>query len=217
MRKESNVVWHHAAVTRQGRQMRSGHKSVILWFTGLSNSGKSTIAHAVEERLFEMDCSTFVFDGDNVRHGLCSDLSFSREDRSENIRRIGEMARLFIEAGVIAVTAFISPFRAERERVRRLVAPGDFLEVYCRCPLDLCEQRDVKGHYRRARAGEIEEFTGISSPYEEPENPEMVLDTGEYSVEECVEKVLDLLVERGVVATDRVAAGYGPGVSSELM
>jgi len=187
--------------------MRSGHKSVILWFTGLSNSGKSTIAHAVEERLFEMGCSTFVFDGDNVRHGLCSDLSFSREDRSENIRRIGEMARLFIEAGVIAVTAFISPFRAERERVRRLVAPGDFLEVYCRCPLDLCEQRDVKGHYRRARAGEIEEFTGISSPYEAPEDPEMVLDTGEYSVEECVEKVLDLLVERGVVVTDRVAAG----------
>ena len=199
MRKESNVVWHHAAVTRQGRQMRSGHKSVILWFTGLSNSGKSTIAHAVEERLFEMGCSTFVFDGDNVRHGLCSDLSFSREDRTENIRRIGEMARLFIEAGIIAVTAFISPFRVERERVRRLVAPGDFLEVYCRCPLEVCEERDVKGHYRRARIGEIREFTGISSPYEEPEDPDLIIDTANNGVEACITSVVSKLIECGIV------------------
>jgi adenylylsulfate kinase len=199
MRKDSNIVWHHSAVTRQERQRRNDHKSVILWLTGLSNSGKSTIAHAVEERLFEMGCSTFVFDGDNVRHGLCSDLTFSKEDRVENIRRIGEMAKLFIETGVIAVTAFISPFRSEREKVRKLVGPGDFIEVYCRCPIELCEQRDVKGHYRLARAGEIKEFTGISSPYEEPENPELILDTSSNSVDECVQAVVELLVDRNVV------------------
>jgi adenylylsulfate kinase len=199
MQKDTNIVWHHSAVTRQERQRRNDHKSVILWLTGLSNSGKSTIAHAVEERLFEMGCSTFVFDGDNVRHGLCSDLTFSKEDRVENIRRIGEMAKLFIETGVIAVTAFISPFRSEREKVRKLVGPGDFIEVYCRCPIELCEQRDVKGHYRLARAGEIKEFTGISSPYEEPENPELTLDTSSDSVEECVQAVIDLLVDRTVV------------------
>jgi len=199
MREDTNVVWHHSAVTRQDRERRNDHKSVILWFTGLSNSGKSTIAHAVEEKLFEMGCSTFVFDGDNVRHGLCSDLSFSKEDRVENIRRIGEMAKLFIETGVIAVTAFISPFRSEREKVRKLVGPEDFIEVYCRCPLEVCEERDVKGHYRRARMGEIKEFTGISSPYEEPESPDLTLDTSSNTVEECAQEVIRLLVDRAVV------------------
>ena len=142
---------------------------------------------------------TFVFDGDNVRHGLCSNLGFSMPDRTENIRRVGEMAKLFLEAGVISLTAFISPFRVDRERVRSLVPHGDFLEIYCRCPLEVCEQRDVKGHYKRARSGEIKDFTGISSPYEEPEHAELVVDTSRLSVEECVKAVLGLLRERGVI------------------
>jgi len=200
MGKENNVVWHHAAVTRGHRENRNGHRSAVVWFTGLSNSGKSTIAHALEERLFELGCRTFVFDGDNVRHGLCSDLSFCREDRAENIRRIGEMAKLFTEAGVIAVTAFISPFQSERERVRKLVGEDSFFEIYCKCPLEVCEERDVKGHYRRARLGEIGEFTGISSPYEEPERPDITLNTAINSVEECVSSVIDLMFERGIVS-----------------
>ena len=199
MIKESNVVWHYAAVTRERRERLNAHRSVVVWLTGLSNSGKSTIAHAVEEKLFEIGCRTFVFDGDNVRHGLCSDLGFSKEDRSENMRRIGEMAKLFIDAGVIAITAFISPFKSERERVRRLVGDGNFVEVYCRCPLEVCEQRDVKGHYRLARTGKISEFTGISSPYEEPDAPDMILDTMLSPVDECVTAVTALLTDRGIV------------------
>lgn len=194
----NNVVWHHSTVRRRDRERQSGHRSAVLWFTGLSNSGKSTIAHAVENKLFQLGCRTFVFDGDNVRHGLCSDLGFSQEDRVENIRRIGEMAKLFTEAGVIAITAFISPFRSERERTRRLFEKGDFIEIFCRCPLEVCERRDVKGHYRRARAGEIKEFTGISSPYEEPLDPELVLDTAFTSVEENVEVVMRFLRSIGI-------------------
>jgi adenylylsulfate kinase len=197
------VVWHHATVTRQRREALNGHRGAIIWFTGLSGAGKSTIAHAAEERLHQLGCRTFVFDGDNVRHGLCSDLGFAPADRHENIRRIGEMAKLFVEAGVIALTAFISPFRADRSRVRQLAAPGDFLEVYCRCPIEVCEQRDVKGLYARARRGEIPEFTGVSSPYEEPENPDLVLDTGAQSLEDCVDQVITMLVERGVIAAPR--------------
>lgn len=197
--KSSNTVWHHATVTRARREVLNGHKSVILWFTGLSGAGKSTLAHAVEEKLFQMECRTFVFDGDNVRHGLCGDLSFSEEDRRENIRRIGEMAKLFVEAGVIALTAFISPFRADREKVRGLVPHSDFIEIYCRCPLDVCESRDVKGLYSRARAGEIKDFTGISSPYEIPDNPELIVDTGSQTLEACVDHVLSHLQERGVI------------------
>lgn len=202
MASSDNVVWHHATVTRVRREELNGHKSVILWFTGLSGAGKSTLAHAVEEELHRCGCRTFVFDGDNVRHGLCSDLGFSSEDRVENIRRIGEMTKLFIEAGVIALTAFISPFRKDRERVRALVPHGDFLEIYCRCSLDVCEQRDVKGLYKRARAGEIKDFTGITSPYEEPEDPELVVDCGKLPLEACVVKVLDLLMARGVLTRD---------------
>lgn len=200
MASSGNVVWHHATVTRSRREAMNGHRSVILWFTGLSGAGKSTLAHAVEEELHRMSCRTFVFDGDNVRHGLCADLGFSVADRKENIRRVGEMAKLFVETGVIALTAFISPLREDRERVRSLVLHGDFFEVYCRCPLDVCEQRDVKGLYRRARAGEIKDFTGISSPYEEPDDPELVVDTGALSLEECVAKVVDFLKGRGVIA-----------------
>lgn len=202
MAGSDNVVWHHATVTRVRREQMNGHKSVILWFTGLSGAGKSTLAHAVEEELHRLGCRTFVFDGDNVRHGLCADLGFSAEDRVENIRRIGEMAKLFLEAGVIALTAFISPFRKDRERVRSLVPHGEFLEIYCRCPLDVCEQRDVKGLYKRARAGEIGDFTGISSPYEEPPAPELVVDSGDLPLEACVVKVLELLKARGVIKPD---------------
>lgn len=198
--KSENVVWHHATVTRERRELLNGHKAVALWFTGLSGAGKSTVAHAVEEHLHRLGCRTFVFDGDNVRHGLCSDLGFSAEDRAENLRRIGEMVKLFTEAGVIALTAFISPFVRDRERVRNLLPHGDFLEIYCRCSLEVCEERDVKGLYKRARAGEIKDFTGISSPYEEPLNPELILDTDKSSLDECVEQVLVLLRERGILA-----------------
>jgi adenylylsulfate kinase len=186
-------------VVRSHREHLNRHKSVILWFTGLSGAGKSTLAHAVEERLHQLECHTFVFDGDNVRHGLCGDLGFSQEDRTENIRRIGEMVKLFLEAGVIVLTAFISPFRRDRQRVRSLVSEGDFIEIYCNCPLDVCEGRDKKGLYRRARAGEIKEFTGVSSPYEAPENPDLVLDTSALSLEECVERVVALLIQRGIL------------------
>ncbi|MBI3440558.1 MAG: adenylyl-sulfate kinase [Proteobacteria bacterium] len=196
----NNVVWHHATVTRSRREQLNGHKGAILWFTGLSGSGKSTIAHAVEERLHQSGCRTFVFDGDNVRHGLCGDLGFSQKDRSENIRRIGEMVKLFLEAGSIVLTAFISPIRKDRERVRSLVPAGDFIEIYCRCPLDVCESRDVKGLYHRARSGEVKEFTGISSPYEAPEKPELVLDTNVCSLDECTGKVMALLSQRGIIS-----------------
>ncbi len=203
--KSTNTRWHHAAVTREMREQRNGHRSAVLWFTGLSGSGKSTVAHAVEERLFGLGVNTFVFDGDNVRHGLCGDLGFSKADRSENIRRIGEMAKLFVEAGVIALTAFISPFRSDRERVRGLVGAADFIEIYCRCPLEICEARDVKGLYRRARSGEIREFTGISSPYEPPEAPALVLDTGERGLDACVDDVMGLLGRHGLIPEAREA------------
>lgn len=198
-RNSNNVIWHHATVTRARREALTGHGAVVLWFTGLPSAGKSTLAHAVEEKLHQAGCLTFVFDGDNVRHGLCSDLGFSVADRAENIRRVGEVAKLFLEAGVISLAAFISPFRADRERVRSMVPHGDFLEIYCRCPVEICEQRDAKGHYKRARAGEIPNFTGVSAPYEEPLAPELIVDTGRLSLGESVEAVLDLLRERGVI------------------
>jgi adenylylsulfate kinase len=162
----TNIVWHNATVTRARREAQNGHRGAIIWFTGLSGSGKSTLAHAVEESLYQQGCSTFVLDGDNVRHGLCGDLGFSDKDRQENIRRIGEMAKLFMEAGMIVLTAFISPYRVDRNRVRSMVEPDNFIEIYCDTPIEVCEIRDVKGLYKKARAGEIAEFTGISSPYE---------------------------------------------------
>ncbi len=195
-----DIRWHDALVTRQQREAINGHKSAVLWFTGLSGAGKSTVANAVELSLHERGCSPFVFDGDNVRHGLCADLGFSPEDRSENIRRIGEMSKLFIEAGVIALTAFISPISSDRARVRNLVAPEDFIEIYCQCPLEVCERRDVKGMYAKARKGMIANFTGISAPYEPPEAPELVLDTANQPLEKCVAEVLALLEQRRVLA-----------------
>jgi adenylylsulfate kinase len=193
----TNIRWHEALVTRQDRQEQNDHRSVILWFTGLSGAGKSTLAHAVEQTLFAQGCRTFVFDGDNVRHGLCADLGFSAEDRVENIRRVGEMAKLFIEAGVIALTAFISPYRADRERVRKLVPEGDFIEIYCRCSLEICEHRDVKGLYQKARQGLIKDFTGVSAPYEAPQDAELIVDTGSLSLEDCVAQVMTYLHAKG--------------------
>ncbi len=197
--KNTNTVWHQATVTRADREKLHRHKSVILWFTGLSGAGKSTLAHAVEEQLYNMGVSTFVLDGDNVRHGLCSDLGFSDADRVENIRRIGELAKLMAEAGIITVTAFISPFQSDRNTARKLVAEGDFLEIYCRCPLEVCEQRDVKGMYKKARAGQIPFFTGIGSAYEAPEQPELIVDTDRQTLSESVQAVISLLERRGII------------------
>ena len=196
---EKNIVWHHATVTRERREKLNKHRAKVLWFTGLSGSGKSTLAHALEEELHQRGCRTYVFDGDNVRHGLCGDLGFSVQDRTENIRRIGEMAKLFVDAGVIALTAFISPIREDRDRARSLLPHGDFLEVYVKCSLEKCEERDVKGLYKRARAGEIPEFTGISSPYEEPLMPEVVIDTEFDALDESVAKMIKALEERGII------------------
>jgi len=198
-KKSSNTVWHSATVTRQRREQKNAHKSAVLWFTGLSGSGKSTLAHAVEEQLYQNGLNTFVLDGDNVRHGLCSDLGFSDDDRRENIRRISETAKLLLEAGVITLTSFISPFRAERATARSLIPHGDFIEIHCFCPLTVCEQRDVKGLYKKARLGEIKNFTGISSPYEEPENPDLKIDTSRLTLEDSVEQVIALLRARNIL------------------
>lgn len=200
LQKSSNTVWHNSSVTRQRRESQNQHQSVVLWFTGLSGSGKSTLSHAVEERLHQSGCRTFVLDGDNVRHGLCSDLGFSDSDRSENIRRISEAAKLLVEAGVIVLTAFISPFRMDRKNARKLFPHGDFIEIYCSAPLDVCEARDVKGVYQKARDGVIKDFTGISSPYEPPLKPELVVNTGEQSLERSVMQVLDFCRERGLIS-----------------
>jgi adenylylsulfate kinase len=194
-----NTIYHNATVTRERRNQLNDHKSVVIWFTGLSGSGKSTLSHSVEEELHNLDCRTFVLDGDNVRHGLSSNLSFSDDDRKENIRRIGEAAKLMMESGVIVMTAFISPFKKDRNLVRQLLPQGDFIEIYCNASLEACESRDVKGLYRRARAGEIKNYTGIDSPYEAPDNPELVIDTESESLEESVAKVIDFLKSREII------------------
>ncbi len=194
----TDIVWHHTKVTRARREAQNNHKAVNLWLTGLSGSGKSTLAHAVEEKLHQLGCRTYVFDGDNVRHGLCSDLGFSIEDRSENIRRIGEMVNLFLQTGVIALTAFISPLKQDRDKVRAIIGADNFLEIHCACSLEICEQRDVKGFYKKARAGLIKNYTGISSPYEAPENPALRLDSGSTPLEECIEQVISLLRKKEV-------------------
>ena len=197
--KATNIVWHQASVNRDARAEQRGHRSAILWFTGLSGAGKSTLANAVNQALFERGLATYVLDGDNVRHGLCRDLGFSDADREENIRRIGEVAKLFLDSGVIVLTAFVSPFRADRDKARALVGEGDFLEIFCSADLSVCEERDTKGLYAKARAGEIKEFTGISSPYEAPEHPELSVDTGAGELETCVNEVVAALVSRGII------------------
>lgn len=197
--KATNISWHESTITKEDRETQNGHKAVVIWFTGLSGSGKSTLSQAVENALYASGCRTFVLDGDNIRHGLNKDLGFSPEDREENIRRIGEVAALFTQAGVIAMTAFISPYRDDRRKARTIAGEGNFIEVYVRCALEVCEQRDPKGLYKKARAGQIPEFTGISAPYEEPTHAEVVVDTDTLSLEESVEVVLSALRERGVI------------------
>lgn len=203
MKTSTNVVWHRATVTRQRREAQNSHRGAIIWFTGLSGAGKSTLAHAVEEALHQQGCRTFVLDGDNVRHGLCGDLGFSAVDRVENIRRVGEVAKLFMEAGIIVLTAFISPFRDDRARVRGMVGNGDFIEIYCDSPIEVCETRDVKGLYKKARAGQLAEFTGITSPYEVPERPELIVDSGTLELEICVEQIVVEITRRGVIRHDK--------------
>ena len=194
-----NIIWHEAKVTREHRQDKNGHRSAILWFTGLSGAGKSTLAHAVEEFLHHMGCHTFVLDGDNVRNGLCSDLGFSANDREENIRRTGEVAKLFMHAGVIVLTAFISPYRKDRDRIRAMLEHIDFIEIYCSTSIEVCEARDVKGLYKKARAGQIAEFTGITSSYEVPLNPELILNTGELELDVCVKRVVEKMIQHGLI------------------
>jgi len=196
----TNVVWHHATVNRVRRETLNGHRGAIIWFTGLSGSGKSTLAHAVEESLHHRGNRTIVLDGDNVRHGLCSDLGFSVKDRQENIRRIGEVAKLFIEAGMIVLTAFISPYRIDREKVREKVAHNDFIEIYCNASIEICITRDIKGLYKKALSGEISEFTGVSSPYQAPEKPELTVNTGTDSLDICVQQVIGEITNRGICA-----------------
>lgn len=181
------------SVLRGHREVLHGHKGLVIWITGLSGSGKSTLANALEERMHRLGMTTFVLDGDNVRHGLCSDLGFSEQDRAENIRRVGEVSKLFLQAGMITIVAFISPYQKDREKVRALFEPKDFIEVYCDCDITVCEERDVKGLYRKARQGEISNFTGIDSPYEPPTKPEIILATGVEALQSCITSVFDYL------------------------
>jgi bifunctional enzyme CysN/CysC len=195
--KSDHIYWSHGKVTSRQRELRNGHRGCVLWLTGLSGSGKSTIATELERELFNLGRNVYVLDGDNMRHGLCSDLGFSHQDRTENIRRVGEMAKLFAEAGVICITAFISPYRADRDLVRRIMPEGRFIEVFVNAPLDVCEQRDPKGLYAKARAGEIKEFTGISAPYEAPQRPEIELHTDHFTVPESVGQIMEYLKVQG--------------------
>ena len=194
-----NIVWHNASVSRSQLSQKREHQSAIIWFTGLSGSGKSTLANAVNLALFHREVSSYVLDGDNVRHGLCKDLGFSNVDRQENIRRIGEVSKLFLDAGIIVLTAFVSPFREDRQIARQLVEKGEFIEVYCSADLQICESRDTKGLYAQARQGKIKDFTGISSPYEAPEKPELVVQTGVDNLDTCVNQVLDNLLQMNII------------------
>ena len=197
--KSKNITWSAGVVSYQDRILRNDHKGAILWFTGLSASGKSTLSRLVEKELFVRGCNTYILDGDNIRHGLNSDLAFTPEERVENIRRIGEVAKLMMDAGVISLTAFISPYRADRRRCRQIVPPGSFIEIFCQCSLLECESLDPKGLYKRARIGKIPEFTGISAPYEEPETPEIIVDTEHHTPEECVQKIVEYLEKNRIL------------------
>ena len=202
--KSKNITWSDGDVNHAARVQRNGHRAAILWFTGLSGSGKSTLAQSVEKELFLRRCNTYILDGDNVRFGLNRDLGFSPEDRTENIRRIGEVANLMMDAGTICLTAFISPYRMDRQGSREIAPEGSFVEVYTKCALEECERRDPKGLYKKARAGEIPEFTGISAPYEEPENAEIVVETDKFTVEECARQVVDFLIARKFLVVDGI-------------
>ncbi|AYU54040.1 adenylyl-sulfate kinase [Staphylococcus debuckii] len=199
MVKSQNITWHDSEVTKKERQEKNGHKSVVLWFTGLSGSGKSTISVALEKALFERGVRSYRLDGDNIRHGLNNNLGFSPEDRKENIRRIGEVSKLLADAGLITLTAFISPYREDRDHVREILEDGEFVEVYTKASVAACEERDPKQLYKKARAGEIKNFTGIDAPYEAPEHPEIIVDTEENSVEEAVEQIIRYLEDQKVI------------------
>jgi bifunctional enzyme CysN/CysC len=191
--KSSNVVWHKSKISADVRANRNGHKGAVIWLTGLSGSGKSTIATELENELFHLGVNTYVLDGDNVRHGLCGDLGFSPKDRNENIRRIGEVAHIMADAGLIVITTFISPYREDRDRVRKIMDDKDFIEVYVKCPLPVCQKRDPKGLYKKALAGEIKEFTGISAPYEEPTDPELLIETDKFTLAESVAQIMEFV------------------------
>jgi len=195
--RATNITWHEGHVSREEREKLLSQKGVLIWFTGLSGSGKSTVAYTLEHALVQQGRLAYVLDGDNIRHGLNKNLGFSAEDREENIRRIGEVAKLFADAGVITLTAFISPYRKDRDKNRELLGEGNFIEVYCKAPLDVCESRDPKGLYKKARAGEIKGFTGIDDPYEEPLNPEVVIETDKLSPQEAAARLLELLIAQG--------------------
>ncbi len=197
--KSTNITWHQGDITREAREKLHGHQAACIWFTGLSGSGKSTLAHEVENQLFAMGCSTIVLDGDNIRFGLNKNLGFSPEDRKENIRRIGEVSKLFFEGGVITMTAFISPYKEDRDIARNIMPEGRFFEVYVEADLDICEQRDPKGLYKKARAGEIKGFTGIDAPYEAPDKPELVVNTGKADLKTCAKQVIDALTKAGII------------------
>lgn len=188
-----NIVWQQSQITKQDRQQLNGHKSFVLWLTGLPGAGKSTLAFELEKRFFEENIRSYVLDGDNIRLGLNKNLGFSPDDRKENIRRIAEVSKLFVDAGILVITAFISPYREDREMARKLFAPGEFIEIFVNCSLEECERRDPKGLYKKARLGEIKEFTGVSSPYEPPENPELIVRTDQQSLEESLATILDYL------------------------
>jgi len=197
--KSTNVVWHDTEITKADREKRNGHKGVVIWMTGLSACGKSTVATELQKILFDRGCNVFILDGDNIRHGLNGDLGFSPADREENIRRIGQVAKLFAESGSIAITSFISPYRKDRDINRALLPEGEFIEIFVKASLAVCEERDPKGLYKKARAGLIPEFTGISAPYEEPLKPELVIETDKLSVEESAQKVIDYLLEKAII------------------
>ncbi|AEP00340.1 MAG: adenylyl-sulfate kinase [Heyndrickxia faecalis] len=199
MAKATNITWHETKIKKEDRRRLNGHSSAVLWFTGLSGAGKSTLSVAVEQELHRRGIRTYILDGDNIRHGLNKNLGFSPEDRKENIRRIGEVSKLFVDAGVMVLTAFISPYRADRDMVRELVEDNEFVEIYVNCPLEACEQRDPKGLYKKARNGEIQNFTGIDAPYEAPEHPELVVETDKQPLEQSVGQVIRFLEEKGYI------------------
>jgi adenylylsulfate kinase len=199
VKKATNITWHETAITKGERRIQNGHGSCVLWFTGLSGSGKSTIANAFSSYLYEQGINEYVLDGDNIRHGLNKDLGFSDEDRAENIRRIGEVAKLFVDSGTIVTTAFISPFRSDRNQVRSLFEKGEFIEIFVDCPIDECERRDPKQLYAKARRGEIKDFTGIDSPYEEPLEPELTIQSHKVTIEEAVKEIIDYLVSKNMI------------------
>lgn len=199
VRRSTNITWHKPLITQADRERKNGHKGAVIWLTGLPSSGKSTLAHEVERLLFERGCQSYVLDGDNIRHRLNQDLGFSPEDRRENIRRISEVARLFADAGVLILAAFISPYREDRAQARALNPPGRFIEVYCKSPVEVCARRDPKGLYKRAFRGEIQGFTGVDAPYEEPLSPEIIVETGLSTLGSCAQAILSFLEEKGIL------------------